>query len=228
MDGSDTASPIDTGTTVDTVLLDVDGTLVDSTYLHALAWMRAFAAHDLVPSWWRVHRTVGMGGDLLVGEVCGDDVEERLGDTLRTEWADRYRELLPEVRPLPGVRELVDRLTGRGLTVALASSGAAEFTDAALDVLGLSRDAFAAVTSAEDVDNSKPEPDILATALRRAGGRAPVVIGDTVWDIESARRLRAECVAVRTGGFGEAELLDAGAAMVVDSVEVLAQRGWAP
>ncbi|MGC5259009.1 HAD family hydrolase [Gordonia sp. DT218] len=228
MDGSDTASPIGTGAAVDTVLLDVDGTLVDSTYLHALAWMRAFAAHDLVPPWWRVHRTIGMGGDLLVGEVCGDDVERRLGSALRAEWADRYRELLPEVRPLPGARQLVHALTDRGLKVALASSGAAEFTDAAIDSLGMTRGEFAAVTSAEDVDNSKPEPDILATALELADGRHAVVVGDTIWDIESARRLQAACVAVRTGGFSESELADAGATLVVDSIHTLAEQGWIP
>ncbi|AZG44460.1 HAD family hydrolase [Gordonia insulae] len=228
MDGSDSASPTDTTSPVDTVLLDVDGTLIDSTYLHALAWIRAFAAHDLRPAWWRVHRTVGMGGDLLVGELCGPDVEDRLGDALRAEWADRYREVLPEVRPLPGARRFVEDLNGAGLTVALASSGAAEFTDAALDILRMNRDDFAAVTSSEDVDVSKPEPDILATALDRAGGTRAVLVGDTVWDIESARRLDAECVAVRSGGFAEAELSGAGAVLVVETVGDLADRGWRP
>jgi HAD superfamily hydrolase (TIGR01549 family) len=210
----------------DTVLLDVDGTLVDSTYLHALAWARAFRAHDLTPPWWRIHRTVGMGGDLLVGEVCGEDVEHRLGDRLRSEWADRYRELLPEVRPLPGAPELVDAIRSAGLRVALASSGAAEFTDAALDILGMTRDDFAAVTSAEDVDRSKPHPDILGTALEASGGEHALLVGDTVWDVESAARLSAACVAVRTGGFSEAELREAGAVLVVDDIGVLAQRDW--
>ncbi|RPA20085.1 HAD family hydrolase [Gordonia sp. OPL2] len=210
----------------DTVLLDVDGTLVDSTYLHALAWTRAFGAHDLAPPWWRIHRTVGMGGDLLVGEVCGADVEDRLGDTLRSEWADRYRELLPEVRSFPGARELVDAIRSAGLEVALASSGAAEFTDAALDILGMTRDDFDAVTSAEDVDRSKPHPDILGTALESAGGTQALLVGDTVWDVESAARLSAACVGVRTGGFSEAELDSAGAALVVDDIGVLAQCDW--
>ena len=129
----------------DTVLLDVDGTLIDSTYFHALAWIRAFAAHDLTPDWWRVHRTVGMGGDLLVGEVCGREVEDRLGDELRADWADRYRQLLPEVRVFPGARALIDQLQQAGHRVALASSGAQEFTEAALRMLGMAGDEFAAV-----------------------------------------------------------------------------------
>ncbi|MFI8774223.1 HAD family hydrolase [Gordonia sp. NPDC062954] len=216
----------DESTLADTVLLDVDGTLIDSTYFHALAWIRAFAAHDLAPDWWRVHRTVGMGGDLLVGEVCGRDVEDRLGDELRADWADRYRQLLPEVRVFPRARTLIDQLQQAGHRVALASSGAEEFTEAALRMLGMTGDELAAVTSSEDVDRSKPEPDILATALQRAGGAGAVVVGDTVWDVESANRLGARCVAVRSGGFSEAELTAAGAVEVVDDVGELATRHW--
>ena len=160
---------------IDTVLLDVDGTLVDSTYLHALAWMRAFAAHDLIPQWWQVHRAIGMGGDRLVGELLGDDVEESLGDTLRDEWEDAYRDLLPDVRPLPGAADLVRGLLDAGYRVALASSGKSEFTDAALESMGLSRNDFAAVTTSDDADSSKPAPDILSVALDEAGGGKAVV-----------------------------------------------------
>ncbi len=106
----------DAGAPVDTVLLDVDGTLIDSTYLHALAWMRAFTAHDLTPpQWWKVHRAIGMGGDRLVGEICGDEVEESLGDTLRDDWEGHYRELVPDLRPLPGGRRLRPRSARRGI-----------------------------------------------------------------------------------------------------------------
>lgn len=218
----------DTDTPVDTVLLDVDGTLVDSTYLHALAWMRAFGAHDLTPSWWRVHRAIGMGGDRLVGEVCGDDVEDSLGDELRNDWEAHYRTLLPDVRPFPGAADLVRRLLDDGYKVALASSGKSQFTDAAMDSLGFSAADFAAVTSSDDADASKPAPDILAVALEDAGGSRALVIGDTVWDVASAHRLPAECVTVRSGGFAEAELLDAGAVLVVDHVGELVERDWRP
>lgn len=217
-----------TASAVDTVLLDVDGTLIDSTYLHALAWVRAFAGHDLTPPWWRVHRAIGMGGDRLVGEVCGADVENSLGDTLRSDWEDRYRELLGEVTVLPGAVPLIESLVDAGFKVALASSGKSEFTDAAIELLGMQRSDFAAVTSSEDAEDSKPDPDILGAALEAAGGSSAVVVGDTVWDVASAARLPAQCVAVRSGGFAEAELVDAGAVLVVDDVGVLVQRGWRP
>jgi phosphoglycolate phosphatase-like HAD superfamily hydrolase len=213
---------------IDTVLLDVDGTLVDSTYLHASAWMRAFAAHDLTPQWWRVHRAIGMGGDRLVGEICGDDVEDSLGDTLRDEWEGHYRGMLPDVHPLPGASDFVRGLLEAGYRVALASSGKSEFTDAALESMGLRRADFAAVTTSDDADSSKPAPDILAVALEEAGGDRSVVVGDTVWDVASAHRLPAECVAVRSGGFAEGELRDAGAVLVVEHVGDLAERGWRP
>ncbi|MEO9330455.1 HAD family hydrolase [Gordonia aurantiaca] len=213
---------------VDTVLLDVDGTLVDSTYLHALAWMKAFSGRDLAPQWWRVHRAIGMGGDRLVGEICGRDVEDSLGDTLRDDWEAHYRELVGDLRPLPGAREFVLGLVDAGYRVALASSGKAEFTDAALKVLDLDRDVLASVTSSDDADASKPAPDILQVALRESGGTRAVVVGDTVWDVASAHRLPADCVAVLSGGFAEAELRDAGAVLVADHVGELAERGWRP
>lgn len=213
---------------VDTVLLDVDGTLIDSTYLHTVAWMRAFARHDLTPPWWRVHRTIGMGGDKLVGDVNGAQVERDLGDDLRAEWAEIYRELLPEVTAVPGAADLVGMLSETGYAVALASSGAAEFTDAALETVGLSRDSFAAITTAEDVTDSKPDREVLALALERAGGTRAVVVGDTVWDGRSAARLPAPFVGVRTGGFAEPELAGAGAALVVDDVSDLVARRWRP
>lgn len=213
---------------VDTVLLDVDGTLVDSTYLHALAWQRAFVRHELAPESWRVHRAIGMGGDRLVEELCGAEVERRLGDELRAEWEDEYAALLPQVRPLPRAADLVRHLAGLGLRVALASSGKKRFTDAAIGSLGLDADDFAAVTSSEDAEESKPQPDILGVALERAGGRRAVVVGDSVWDIESAGRLGADAVAVRTGGFSAAELNQAGAALVVDDVAALVDGEWRP
>lgn len=218
----------DDATAVDTVLLDVDGTLVDSTYLHAVAWMKAFTGLDLAPQWWRVHRAIGMGGDRLVAEICGADVEEALGDTLRDDWERRYRGMVGDLRPCPGAREFVRSLVDSGLRVALASSGKAEFTDAALKVLDLDRDALAAVTSSDDADSSKPAPDILSVALEQSGGTRAVVVGDTVWDVASAHRLPADCVGVMSGGFAEAELRDAGAVLVVEHVGELAERGWRP
>lgn len=213
---------------VDCVLLDVDGTLIDSTYLHAMAWQRAFAQEGVTALWWRSHRAIGMGGALLVAEVCGQDVEDRLGDRLRARWAQEYRRLLPEVKAFPRAAELVRDLASAGYKVALASSGAAEFTQAALRVLDLNQGDFAAVTSADDADQPKPAPDLLRTAVDRAGGTSAVLVGDSVWDAQSARRMAIPFVGVRTGGIDDAELVSSGASRVVNSVTELQDEPWRP
>ena len=170
---------------VDTVLFDVDGTLIDSTYHHAIAWARAFARFDLYPPLWRVHRSIGMGGDQLVPSLVGDDVESKHGGDLRDAWEAEYEKLLPEVRGFDGAADAVRAARSKGYKVALASSGKEEFTDAALEKVGLTRDDFDAVTSSDDADNSKPEPDILEVALKEAGGSKGVLIGDATWDVEA-------------------------------------------
>lgn len=208
------------------VLLDIDGTLIDSTYHHAVAWHRAFARHDLHPAVHRVHRTIGMGGDKLVAEVAGDDVEERLGDALRDAWREEYLPLRDEVRPLDGARDLVLALHAAGHRVALASSGDPQFSREAVDLLGVG-DEVEELTTADDVDASKPEPDLLGETLRRLGDvEHAVLVGDTVYDVESARRAGMPCVAVLTGGFGRAELTEAGAVLVVDGPADLVDLDW--
>ena len=208
------------------VLLDVDGTLVDSTYQHAVAWHRAFDRYGDPPPLWRVHRTIGMGGDKLVAEVTDEDTEERLGDRLREAWQEEYRRLMPEVRPLPGAAALVADLHAAGVRVALASSGEAEFAEHAVELLGIG-DHVETVVTAADVDASKPDPDLLQVTLERLDGVARAFfVGDTVYDVEAASRAGLPCLTVRTGGFGRAELEAAGAALVVDSVEELREGAW--
>lgn len=209
----------------DTVLLDVDGTLVDSTYHHALAWHRAPRSHGLELPVWRVHRAIGMGGDRLVGALAGDDVEDELGDALRESWVAEYDRLLDEVSPLPGATDLVRLLTDRGFRVALASSGKARHTERALELLGVA-DLVAAVTTSDDAQSSKPAPDILKVALERAGGHQALVLGDSTFDVTSAARLGAPCVALRTGGFGVDELERAGAVLVADGLLELLEADW--
>ena len=210
----------------DTVIFDVDGTLVDSTYHHALAWHRAFKECSVDVPLWRVHRAVGMGGDRLVSAVAGEQVEQEHGDRLRELWEAGYDELLPEVDPLPGAADLVLHLHEQGFVLAVGSSGKPKYTDAALDSVGV-RDLFAAVTTSEDAQESKPAADILRAALEAAGGSRAVVVGDTPYDVEAAASLGAACVTVRTGGFGAEELEAAGAAHVADGLEDLVDSDWA-
>ncbi|WP_231916880.1 HAD family hydrolase [Nocardioides scoriae] len=197
------------------VLFDIDGTLVDSTYHHAIAWQRAFDRQELHLPLWRLHRAVGMGGDKLVGHVAGDEVERRLGDTLRDAWQEEYAELEAEVDPLPGSRDLVQALAAAGWTVALASSGEARFAEHAVASLGVA-DAVSVLTTNADVDASKPEPDLLHATLARLDVERAVMVGDTPYDVEAASRAGLACIALRSGGFSEAELGEAGAVLVVD------------
>jgi len=206
----------------DTVLLDVDGTLVDTTYHHALAWWRAFTDAGVDVAVWRIHRSIGMGGDRLVAEVAGDDVERELGDELREGWKANYdRDFRDLVKPFAAADDLVRELRGRGWKVVFASSGKPDHTSLAVEVLGVG-DQLAAVTTGDDAESSKPAPDILEVALRRAGGRAGVCVGDSPYDVEAAAALGAPCIGVLTGGFSRAELESAGAAAVVEHVSELA------
>ena len=210
----------------DAILFDIDGTLVDSTYHHAIAWQRAFDRHEVRVPLWRIHRTVGMGGDKLVAEVAGDDVEDRLGDGLRKAWREEYAELKAEVDSLPGAAELVRRLSADGYRVALASSGDPEFSWEAVDHLGLGDD-IELLTTSEDADESKPEPDLIGVTLERLGqvDRA-VLVGDTPYDVESAERAGLPCIGLRSGGYSDAELTRAGAVLVVDTPEDLLTVDW--
>lgn len=211
----------------DAILFDIDGTLVDSTYHHAIAWQRAFDRHDVVIPLWRIHRTVGMGGDKLVAAVAGEQVESELGDDLRDAWLQEYAKLEPEVAPLPGAADLVRRLAETGYRIALASSGDPDFAQAALDDLGVG-DQVEVLTTSADAESSKPEPDLIGVTLDRLGDvdRA-VLVGDTPYDVESAARAGLGCIAVRSGGYGEAELTGAGALLVVEGPADLTDLDWA-
>lgn len=206
-------------------LVDVDGTLVDSNYQHALAWYRAFRRVDLVLPLWRIHRHIGMGGDQLVPALAGDEVERRHGDALRDAWSEEFEPMLAEVAAVAGARELLAALRKDGTRVVLASSGKPAHVDAFLDLVD-GRDVAEAWTTSEDVERTKPEPDLLAVALEKIGAPGDgagdvLVIGDSTWDCEAAGRLGARSLAVRTGGFSRSELLDAGAAAVYDTLPEL-------
>lgn len=212
------------------VLFDVDGTLVDSTYHHAIAWQRAFDAVGKPIPLWRIHRSVGMGGDKLVDHVADARVESRHGDELRRRWRKEYAAIRSEIFPLPGATELVRHLSGRGFRVALASSGDPQFSVEAVATLGI-RDDIALLTTSEDVDASKPEPDLLQVTLEQLVEQSgpvthAVMVGDTPYDAQSAARAGMRCIGLRTGGYSEAELTDAGATFVVDGPGDLLDIRW--
>lgn len=198
-------------------ILDIDGTLVDSNYQHAIAWYRALRGHELVLPLWRIHRAIGMGGDQLVEALCGAEVEERLGDDLRAAESERYFALIEEVEPLEGARGLMEDLKERGCAVILASSAKPKEVDHYLDLLD-ARELVDGWTTSGDVDATKPQPDLVRFALEKAGGGEAVMVGDSRWDVEAAKRAGVETLAVRTGGFGEDELLAAGAQAVYGSI----------
>jgi HAD superfamily hydrolase (TIGR01509 family) len=204
-------------------ILDVDGTLVDTNYQHALAWYRAFRRHGEVLPIWRIHRAIGMGGDHLVAALCGEKLEEEKGDDVREAETALYGELIEEVGPLHGAKELIRDLKERGHAVVLASSAKADEVEHYLDLLD-ARELADGWTTSADVDATKPEPDLVEVALRKAGGGAAVMIGDSIWDCEAGKRAGVETVAVLTGGFSEQELLDAGAVCVYESIDELRRR----
>ncbi len=208
------------------ILFDIDGTLVDSTYHHAIAWQRAFDGQQIPIPLWRIHRTIGMGGDKLVAEVAGDEVEQRVGDELREAWKKEYSAIKAEIVPLPGAADLVRTLSGDGYRVALASSGDPAFSREAVELLGIDED-VELLTTAEDAEESKPAPDLIGTTLEKLGGvRRAVLVGDTPYDVKSAERAGLGCIGLRSGGYSEAELVEAGAALVVDGPKDLLGLDW--
>jgi HAD superfamily hydrolase (TIGR01509 family) len=201
-------------------ILDVDGTLMDTVYHHALAWHRALRDHGIEVPLWRIHRHIGMGGDQIVEALCGEDVEREHGDEIRDAEGEQFEPLMEEVRPLPGARELIAELKRRGHSVVLASSAKEHELEHYLDLLD-AREAADAWTSSADVDATKPDPDLIETALEQAGGKPAVMVGDSTWDCKAAARAGIPTVGVLTGGFGEAELREEGAEPVFDSLEAL-------
>ena len=152
----------------------------------------------------------------MVVRVAGEDAERRVGDAVRETEGERYAELLGEVRLLPGAREFLADLSRRGVAVVLASSAKQEEVDTYVDMLGARE--YAAWTTSADVERTKPAPDLVEAALERAGTRDALVIGDTTWDVVAARRAGIRAIGVLSGGFAEAELSEAGAIEVYESV----------
>ncbi|MER6400482.1 HAD family hydrolase [Kitasatospora sp. NPDC001603] len=205
-----------------TALFDVDGTLLDTNYLHTLAWAEALAQYGHTPAMARIHASIGMGGDQLLDHVLGRD-RDRSGDgDLSAAHQALYARFWPVLRPFDGAAALLRAVAARGWTVVLASSASGRDLAVMRDVLDAD-DVVAAVTGADDVDASKPAPDLVRAALDKAGARPEeaVFVGDTPWDVQAAATAEVPCVAVLSGGWSERDLRAAGALEVHEDVAAL-------
>ena len=211
------------------VLFDVDGTLVDSNDAHAQAWVDAFAAFGITVEFARVRRSIGMGGDKLMPAVSGIEEESPLGEQIGQRRAELFKSsFLPRIRPFPDAARLVAALKDQGLTVVAASSAAKDELGKLLAIAGA--DALMdAKTSSDDAEESKPAPDIIEAALKRAGAKAKdaMMIGDTPYDLEASRRAGVPMIAFRSGGWSDADL--AGAIAIYDGpADLLHQLAQSP
>jgi HAD superfamily hydrolase (TIGR01509 family) len=207
------------------VLFDVDGTLVDSSYIHTLAWWQAFrqAGYDVPMA--SIHRSVGKGGDRILDALLPSDRDTSEDSTIMTSHAAVFSTFWPSLRPLDGAKELLAQCHESGLAVALASSARERDLEALRSTIGA--DAFIdAATSSSDAKESKPAPDILVAALKALDVQASdsVYVGDAVWDIYAAAKLDIPAIGLTSGGTSEAELRDAGAVEVYESPRALLEN----
>lgn len=202
-------------------LFDIDGTLVDSNYLHVEAWSHAFADVGIEVDQWRIHRMIGMDSALVLDAVLGDRVDE-LGDRAKELNTRYYTAMEPRLHAFRGARELLADLATRGVTVVLATSAPTDELETLRRILDV-EDSLTHVTSSADVETAKPEPDIVQVALEKAGADAAdsFLIGDSVWDVTAAGRAGVACIGVLSGGVSAAELREAGAIAVYDDVAQL-------
>jgi HAD superfamily hydrolase (TIGR01549 family) len=207
------------------LIFDLDGTLVDTVYAHVFAWQRAFAEAGLAIDGWRIHRRIGMSGGLFARAAArelGHAIDADAAEELQRRHGELFREFLPERRPLPGAIELLRDLQQRKVAYGIATSGRRPEIDRSLEVLGIGREVV--VVERGDVERAKPEPDLFLKCLRQLGlppGEC-YVVGDAVWDQLAARRAGVLSVGLLSGGYGETELLSAGAFRVYrDPAELL-------
>jgi HAD superfamily hydrolase (TIGR01509 family) len=204
------------------VLFDVDGTLVDTNYLHAVTWWEAFRQGGHTVPTARIHRAIGMGSDKLLDHLLGTDRDRDADEEMRAAHLALYTTYWERLRPLPGATDLLRACGGRGLRIVLASSASKKELAALRRALGAD-DVIDTATSASDVDASKPDPDIIDVALRESGLSADraLLVGDSVWDVLAANRAGSPCIGVTCGGTSAAELRDAGALETWDDPEAL-------
>ncbi|MFI9785152.1 HAD family hydrolase [Kitasatospora sp. NPDC051984] len=203
-------------------LFDVDGTLLDTSYWHTVAWTEALAQFGHTPAMARIHEAIGMGGDQLLDHVLGEDRDRSEDEAVSTAHQALFARLWPGLRAFDGAAELLRELKRRGWTIVLASSASDRDLHVMRRVLDAD-DVIDAVTGADDVDASKPAPDLVRAALDKAGAEPDqaLFVGDTPWDVQAAARARVPCIAVLSGGVGEPALRAAGAVEVHTSVAAL-------
>jgi HAD superfamily hydrolase (TIGR01509 family) len=207
------------------VLLDIDGTLIESNYLHIDAWDRAFVAVGHPVDVWRIHRSIGMDSAKLLEHLLGADAAERVGDDAKELHKEYYLAASERLRTLPGARELLAALAERGHAVVLATSAPEDELEVLLEVLKADKHLHAQ-TSSGDVDTAKPDPDIIKSALEKASvdPAQAVMVGDSVWDVKASLRTGVQCIGLLSGGFGAEELREAGAAVIYDDVADLLEH----
>ena len=212
--------------TTPAVIFDVDGTLVDTNYLHTVAWARGFREAGETVSMSAIHRLIGMGSDQLV-----EDLIEHESDEASDGHTAHFEKLMPEIRAFPSAAELLKEVHDRGAKVVLASSASESELDAMLEAIEPPEGCIDHIVKKDDVEESKPAPDIFSVALEDAGLEASstLVVGDTVWDVEAAKKCDLAFVGVLTGGISRQELEEAGAiAVYADVAELLRELDDSP
>jgi HAD superfamily hydrolase (TIGR01509 family) len=211
------------------VILDVDGTLVDSNDAHARAWVEAFGEHGITVPFEKIRPAIGMGGDKLIPHVSGIQADSKDGEAVDKRRVEIFRtKYLPTVRPFPRVRALLERLGDDGLTLAVASSANEDEVESLLEIAGVS-DLVTAQTSSDDADKSKPDPDIVVAAVERVRTeRARIImLGDTPYDVEAANRAGIRIVALECGGWNH-EALRGAAAIYASPADLLERYKESP
>ncbi|MGH8242108.1 MAG: HAD family hydrolase [Steroidobacteraceae bacterium] len=206
------------------LIFDLDGTLIDTVYAHVFAWQRAFAEAGLAIDGWRIHRRIGMSGGLAAraaARVLGREITAAEEEALLKRHAELFRKFLPERRPLPGAIDLLRSLRAQKIPFGIATSGSRPEIDLSLEALGVGPETV--VIERRDVKRAKPEPDLFLACQQRLGVAAGdcYVVGDAVWDLLAARRAGMLSVGLLSGGYGENELLAAGAYRVYRDASVL-------
>ncbi|WP_167880624.1 HAD family hydrolase [Nocardioides guangzhouensis] len=214
---TDTARP-------DTVVLDLDGTLVDSSYAHVVAWRAAFLDVGVDIPAERLHRAIGMGGDRLVAHVAGDTVEDRVGDHVRGRHAEQLDHVFATITATSGASTLLEVLRKHGFHVVLASSSDNELSERLLERVPGSGRLLQELVTGSEAEQTKPSGELVEKALARVEADRAVLVGDTVWDVASAQDAGVPCVGVLTGGIPEADLRDAGAVAVFRDAGALAEH----